>query len=79
MKHRRVAVRRLCSMFQEILKLVPRAQFEQLVLAYGSDRNAKGFNSWSLYVAMAFCQLGPAQSLREIEQGLASAEGRLHS
>jgi hypothetical protein len=27
---------------------------------------------------MIFCQLGRAQSLREIEQGLASAEGRLH-
>jgi Transposase DDE domain/Domain of unknown function (DUF4372) len=68
---------RFCSVFQQILKLVPRGEFEQLVEQHGSDRGAKGFSSWSQFVAMMFCQLGRAQSLREIEQGLASAEGRL--
>jgi hypothetical protein len=48
-----------------------------MVDRYGSDRRSKGFSSWSQFVAMIFCQLGRAQSLREIEQGLASAEGRL--
>lgn len=70
-------MQRFCSVFQQILKLVPRTEFEQLVQEHGSDRNAKGFDSWSQFVAMTFCQLGRAQSLREIEQGLASAEGRL--
>lgn len=68
---------RFCSVFQQILKLVPRGEFEQLVEEHGSDRGAKGLSSWSQFVAMMFCQLGRAQSLREIEQGLASAEGRL--
>lgn len=70
-------MQRFCSVFQQILKLVPRTEFEQLVQEHGSDRNSKGFDSWSQFVAMTFCQLGRAQSLREIEQGLASAEGRL--
>jgi hypothetical protein len=70
-------VQRFCSVFQQILKLVPRGEFQQLVDRYGSDRRSKGFSSWSQFVAMIFCQLGRAQSLREIEQGLASAEGRL--
>jgi hypothetical protein len=52
-------------------------EFEQLVEEHGSDRGAKGLSSWSQFVAMMFCQLGRAQSLREIEQGLTSAEGRL--
>lgn len=52
-------------------------EFQQLVDEHGSDRRSKGLSSWAQFVAMMFCQLGRAQSLREIEQGLASAEGRL--
>lgn len=70
-------VQRFCSVFYQILKLVPRTEFQQLVDRHGSDRRSKGFSSWSQFVAMIFCQLGRAQSLREIEQGLASSEGRL--
>lgn len=70
-------MQRFSSVFHQILKLVPRTEFQQLVEQHGSDRRSKGFSSWSQFVAMIFCQLGRAQSLREIEQGLASAEGRL--
>lgn len=70
-------MQRFCSVFHQILKLIPRTEFQQLVDRHGSDRRSKGFSSWSQFVAMIFCQLGRAQSLREIEQGLASAEGRL--
>jgi len=70
-------VQRFCSVFHQILKLVSRTEFQQLADQHGSDRRTKGFSSWSQFVAMIFCQLGRAQSLREIEQGLASAEGRL--
>ncbi len=70
-------VQRFCSVFYQILKLIPRSEFQQLVERHGSDRRSKGFSSWSQFVAMIFCQLGRAQSLREIEQGLASSEGRL--
>ncbi|MGH9422091.1 MAG: IS4 family transposase [Thermoanaerobaculia bacterium] len=70
-------MQRFCSVFHQILKLVSRTEFQQLADRHGSDRRSKGFSSWSQFVAMIFCQLGRAQSLREIEQGLASAEGRL--
>lgn len=70
-------MQRFCSVFHQILKLLPRAEFEQLVDRHGSDRRSKGFSSWSQIVSMIFCQLARAQSLREIEHGLASAEGRL--
>ena len=70
-------MQRFCSVFHQILKLIPRTEFQQLVDQHGSDRRSKGFSSWSQFVAMIFCQLGRCQSLREIEQGLASAEGRL--
>jgi DDE family transposase/uncharacterized protein DUF4372 len=36
-----------------------------------------GFTCWGQFVAMLFCQLGHAQSLREICGGLAASEGKL--
>jgi hypothetical protein len=66
-----------CSMFSQILKLIPRTDFETLVKQTGAERGAKGLSSWSQFVAMLFCQLGRAHSLREIEGGLRSCEGKL--
>jgi len=64
-------------MFSQILKLVPRIEFERLVRQTHAEHAAKGFSSWSQFVAMLFCQLGRAHSLREIEGGLKSCEGKL--
>jgi len=50
-------------MFSQILKLVPRLEFEELVRQTQAERNAKGLSSWSQFVAMMFCQLGRAHSL----------------
>lgn len=66
-----------CSMFSQILKLVPRLEFEKLVRDTGAERAAKGLSSWTQFVAMMFCQLGRAHSLREISGGLKSCEGKL--
>lgn len=66
-----------CSMFSQLLKLFPRSEFEGLVRDTGAEYAAKGFTSWSQMVAMLFCQLGRAHSLREIEGGLKSCEGKL--
>ncbi len=66
-----------CSMFSQILKLIPRIEFERMVRETGSEYAAKGLSSWSQFVAMMFCQLGRAHSLREIEGGLKSCEGKL--
>lgn len=66
-----------CSMFSQLLKLFPRSEFESLVRQTGAEYAAKGFASWSQMVAMLFCQLGRAHSLREIEGGLKSCEGKL--
>jgi len=70
-------VKASCSMFSQILKLVPRIEFERMVRQTGAEYAAKGFSSWGQFVAMLFCQLGRAHSLREIEGGLKSCEGKL--
>jgi Transposase DDE domain/Domain of unknown function (DUF4372) len=70
-------VNRFCSIFSQLLKLFSRLEFQQLVKETRAERHARGFPSWDQFVAMLFCQLGRAQSLREICGGLASCEGRL--
>jgi hypothetical protein len=64
-------------MFSQILKLIPRVEFERIVKETRAEYAAKGFSSWGQFVAMLFCQLGRAHSLREIEGGLKSCEGKL--
>jgi hypothetical protein len=70
-------MKRVCSVFQQILNVFSRSEFEQLARKHGGERHARGFTCWDQLVAMLFCHLGRAQSLREICGGLASAEGKL--
>ena len=70
-------MQRFCSIFSQLLKLFPRMQFEQAVRDLKAEYQARGFTSWGQFVAMLFCQLGHAPTLREICGGLASCEGKL--
>jgi hypothetical protein len=68
---------RVCSIFSQLLQLFPRLEFEQLVRRHRAERHARGFTCWGQFIAMLFCQLGQAHSLREICGGLAACEGKL--
>ena len=68
---------RFCSIFSQLLQLFPRTEFQRAVTATKAERHARGFTCWGQFVAMMFCQLGRAHSLREICGGLASCEGKL--
>jgi len=66
-----------CSIFSQLLQLFPRYEFQKLVKKTKAERHARGFTSWGQFVAMLFCQLGRAHSLREITGGLRCCEGKL--
>jgi len=68
---------RFSSIFSQLLQLFPRVEFQHLVTITQAERHAKGFTCWGQFVAMLFCQLGRAHSLREITGGLRSCEGKL--
>ena len=70
-------MKRFSSIFSQLLQLFPRLEFEKAVQDHQAQRHARGFASWSQFIAMLFCQLGRAHSLREICGGLASVEGKL--
>ena len=57
---------RFCSIFTQLLQLFPRTEFQRAVCDTKAERHARGFDCWSQFIAMLFCQLGKAQSLREI-------------
>ena len=67
----------VCSIFSQVLKLIPRVDFDAAVRKHDAERNAKGFTCWGQLVAMLFCQLGSVNSLRDIANGLAASEGKL--
>jgi hypothetical protein len=70
-------MKRVSSIFSQLLQLFPRLEFEAVVREHQAERDARGFRCWTQFVAMLFCQLGHAQSLREITGGLAACEGKL--
>jgi hypothetical protein len=65
------------SIFGQILQIFDKRDFLQAVHDTRAERSAKGFTCWEQFVAMLFCQLGQAHSLREICGGLATCLGKL--
>lgn len=68
---------RCASLFSQLVGLFSRRQFVSLVVAHKAERHSKGFSSWDHFMAMLFCQLAQAKSLREICGGLSCCIGRL--
>src|SRR5258706_12202061 len=63
--------------FDQLLQFFPWLVFVEAVRETRAERHARGFTCWGQFVAMLFCQLGQARSLREICGGLAGFEGKL--
>ena len=65
------------SLFSQLLRHFPRTEFALLVKKHGAERHAKGFACWDQFIAMLFCHLARADSLREICGGLSCCLGKL--
>lgn len=65
------------SLFTQILSLFQRSDFARHTRELKAEYHARGFSCWDQFVAMMFCQLAQARSLREISDGLKCSEGRL--
>ena len=70
-------MQRVSSIFSQILQSFSRLEFNAVVNKHKGERHARGFECWTQFVAMLFCQLGYARSLSEITGGLAACEGKL--
>jgi hypothetical protein len=65
------------SLFSQLLQQFPSLEFAALVKKHKAERGAKGFSCRTQLVAMLFCQLAHADSLRQICNGLACCVGKL--
>ena len=65
------------SIFGQILQIFTQQDFVRAVRETRAEKGVKGFSCWGQFVAMLFCQLGQAHSLREICGGLATCLGKL--
>ena len=43
-----------------------------------TDKHSKGYDTWSQFISMMFCQLSGCDSVRDISNGLNSANGNLN-
>jgi hypothetical protein len=68
---------RCASLFSQLVALFSKPRFYGLVKEHRAERYSKGYSSWDHFVAMLFCQLAQAKSLREICGGLACTLGKL--
>lgn len=68
---------RFASLFSQLLSLFPRTEFALAVRQHRAERYMKRFSCWDQFVAMLFCQMAQAKSLREICGGLACCLGKL--
>lgn len=66
------------SMFAQIVQQLPKNLFHSLVQKYQTDKGSKGISTWDQFIAMMFCQISGAESLREISDGLFSSLGKLN-
>ena len=65
------------SLFSQLLRHISRSEFQHLVVRHRAEYRSKGFSCWSQLVAMLFCHLAKADSLREICNGLSCCLGKL--
>ena len=69
-------MRKLETIFGELLKLVPRYQFEQAVKQYQGDRYVKSYTTWQQYITILFSQIKQKDSIRDIVTGIGAYEAR---
>jgi len=66
------------TVFQQVLQVVPRHDFETQVRKYSGDRYVKGFSCWNQFVSLLFAQIRGHDSLRDIVEGLKSHGAKLY-
>jgi transposase len=69
-------MRKLETIFGELLKLVPRYQFEKAVQQYHGDKYVKSYTTWQQYITILFSQVKQKDSIRDIVTGLDAYESR---
>jgi putative transposase len=66
------------TVFSQLLKLVPRHEFETLANQHHEGRKLRKMTRWSQFVAMALAQLSGRVSLRDVVSNLSAQSAKLY-
>jgi len=64
------------TVYNQLLQLIPRHQFEKAVKAYEGDRYVKYFSCWQQFITLLYAQVRSKDSLRDIELSLSAQASR---
>ncbi len=62
----------------QIISQLPKENIRKIIRESGADKYRKGYNTWSQFISMVFCQFSGRDSVRDISNGLKSATGNLN-
>jgi len=66
------------TILNQILKIIPRHEFESLAIKHHSGRKFRTTNRWSQFTAIVLAQLSGRQSLRDIVENMKAQAHRLY-
>jgi putative transposase len=66
------------TVFSQLLKLVPRHEFETLAIQHHEGRKLRKMTRWSQFVAMTLAQLSGRSSLRDVVSNLSAQASKLY-
>jgi hypothetical protein len=67
------------TVFSQVIKLIPRTQFQSLVHQHGGDRGVRQLDCWSWFGALLFGQLTGHDSIRAIERVFAHSDSQMRA
>jgi hypothetical protein len=65
------------TVFAQLIKFIPRSQFESFVSSHDGDRGVRNLNCWTWFGALLFGQLTGHDSIRAIERVFAHSDAKM--
>ena len=65
------------TVFGQLIKLIPRSEFESIVHRHNADRGVRNLDCWTWFGALLFGQLTGHDSIRAIERVFAHSDAKM--
>ena len=66
------------TLFAQAIGRLPKEIIRKIIREEKTDKHSKGYDTWSQFISMMFCQFSGCDSVRDISNGLNSANGNLN-
>ena len=66
------------TLFAQAIGKLPKENIRKIIRQAKTDKHCKGYSTWSQFISMMFCQFSGCDSVRDISNGLNSANGNLN-